>query len=75
MKAITGAFKVFNLVGRLQCGKLKTELPAKSWLNASGFPRFKEQAKPFVPKAWLADTSARPVATEWVSADWVGREP
>lgn len=51
MKVITGAFKVLNLVGRLQCGKLKTELPAKSWLNASGFPRFKEQAKPFVPKA------------------------
>jgi hypothetical protein len=25
--------------------------------------------------AWLTDTSARPVATEWVSADWVGREP
>jgi hypothetical protein len=25
--------------------------------------------------AWLPDTSARPVATEWVSADWVGREP
>jgi prepilin-type N-terminal cleavage/methylation domain-containing protein len=26
-------------------------------------------------RRWLPDTSARPVATEWVSADWVGREP
>jgi hypothetical protein len=25
--------------------------------------------------SWLPDTTARPVATEWVSADWVGREP
>jgi hypothetical protein len=25
--------------------------------------------------AWLTDTTARPVATERVSADWVGREP
>jgi IS5 family transposase len=24
--------------------------------------------------AWLPDTSPRPVATEWVSGDWVGRE-
>ena len=26
-----------------------------------------------LPPSWLTDTSARPVATEWVSADWVGR--
>ena len=25
--------------------------------------------------AWLTDTTARPLATERVSADWVGREP
>jgi hypothetical protein len=24
---------------------------------------------------WLPDTTARPVATERVSVDWVGREP
>ena len=24
---------------------------------------------------WLTDTTARPVATERVSPDWVGREP
>ncbi len=28
-----------------------------------------------VNAAWLTDTSARPVATEWVSGHWVGREP
>ena len=26
-----------------------------------------------VPGIWLTDTSARPLATERVSADWVGR--
>ncbi len=25
--------------------------------------------------SWLTDTTARPLATERVSADWVGREP
>jgi hypothetical protein len=28
-----------------------------------------------VPVAWLTDTTAKPVATERVSPDWVGREP
>ena len=25
--------------------------------------------------SWLTDTSLRPLATEWVSVHWVGREP
>ena len=30
---------------------------------------------PMVRRAWLPDTFRRPVATEWVSAHGVGREP
>jgi len=26
-------------------------------------------------KSWLTDTTARPVATERISADWVGGQP
>jgi len=28
-----------------------------------------------VVDGWLTDTSPRPLATEWVSVHWVGREP
>lgn len=59
MKAIARAFKIFNLVGRLQCCKLKTKLATKEWLNAGGFARFKELAKPFVPKALDHKTNQR----------------
>jgi hypothetical protein len=39
----------------------------RGWLHR----RDRRPARP-MPGAWLPDTTARPVATERVSADWVG---
>jgi len=43
----------------------------QAWASHASLERIDDQEDP----PWLPDTTARPVATEWGSADWVGREP
>jgi len=42
----------------------------QAWASHASLERIDGEDDP-----WLTDTSARPVARERVSADWVGREP